>query len=179
MVGFKRFLYLFLSFIIGSFFLLLGIFSLILSWSPLFQERIFHFISENRLIFSLFGLGFALVGLSIIIYSSLQTGHRYVQIRTGDFSVNLDENVVKQYLETYWKDHFPQTQIPFSLTFKKHSLQIAAHFPSLPLEEQQKFLERVKKDFNDLFGRLLGYPYDVQLSASFSSENKKKGIEKK
>jgi hypothetical protein len=165
-----RFCYLALSFIIGSFFFIIGAFSIILPWSPFLQTLTTQFILENSLMLSLFGLGFALIGLSIVIYTLLKTRHRYVDIKTGAKSVVLDENVIHQYLETYWEKHFPKLQIPFTLSFKQHSLEIIADLPFLPLPEQKMFLEGVKNDFSDLFGRILGYPYDVHLIASFQSE---------
>jgi len=165
-----RFFYLAISFIIGSFFFIIGAFSIILPWSPFLKNVTAQFVLENTLILSLFGLGFALIGLSIVIYTLLKTRHRYVQVRAGALSVILDENVIHQYLESYWQKHFPKSHVPFSLSFKKHSLQIIADLPSLPLSEQKLFLERVKQDFSDLFGRVLGYPYDVHLIASFQSD---------
>lgn len=167
---FSRFFYLITSFIIGSFFFIFGAFSIILPWSPYLQTITTQFILENTLILSLFGLGFALIGLSIVIYTLLKTRHRYVQIRTGELSVILDENIIHQYLEAYWQEHFPKSHVPFQLSFKKHSLQIVADLPFLPLSEQKSFLERVKQDFGDLFGRVLGYPYDVHFIASFQEE---------
>ena len=165
-----RFFHLAISFIIGSFFFIIGAFSIILPWSSFLQTVSTQFILENSLILSLFGIGFAVIGLSIVIYALLNTRHHYVDIKIGPNAIALDENVIHQYLETYWQEHFPKTHIPFNLTFKKHSLQIIVDLPSLPLSEQKEFLEHVKHDFTDLFGRLLGYPYDVDLIASFESE---------
>ncbi len=164
-----RFFYLAISFIIGSFFFIFGAFSIVLPWSSFLQTIATQFILENTLILSLFGLGFTLIGLSIVIYALLKTRHRYVHIRIGEWGVILDEKVIHQYLEAYWKKHFPKSHIPFNLSIKKHSLQIIADLPSLPLREQKLFLEQVKQDFNDLFGRVLGYPYDVHLIASFQA----------
>ena len=165
-----RLLNLTISFIIGSFFFILGAFSIIFPWSSRLQTATIRLILENTLILSLFGLGFALIGLSIIVYAFLKTRHRYIHIRTGDLGVILDENIIHQYLEAYWQKHFPGMQIPFNLSFKKHSLQIIADLPSLPLMEQKALLEQIKQDFNDLFSRTLGYPYDVHLIASFQKD---------
>lgn len=163
----NRFFYLAISFIIGSFFFIFGAFSIVLPWSSFLQTATTQFILENTLILSLFGLGFTLIGLSIVIYTLLKTRHRYIHIRTGKLSVILDENVIHQYLEAYWQKHFPKSHVPFNLSFKKQSLQIIANLPFLSLSEQKVFLEQVKQDFNDLFGHVLGYPYDVHLIASF------------
>jgi hypothetical protein len=165
-----RFFYLAISFIIGSFFFTIGAFSIILPWSSFLQKVTTQFILEHTLVLSLFGLGFVLIGLSIVIYTLLNTRHRYVHVQIGKNAVILDENIIRQYLETYWQEHFPNTQVSFNLKFKKRALQIIADLPFLPLSEQRVFLEQVKQDFDDLFSRVLGYPYDVHLIASFQAD---------
>lgn len=165
-----RFFHLTISFILGSFFFIMGAFSIVLPWSAYLKTVTTQFVLENTLVLSLFGLGFVLIGLSIVIYTLLNTRQRYVDIQISKNQVTIDESVFYQYLETYWQQHFPQTHVPFHLTFKNHSLQIVADLPSIPLPEQKIFLEQVKQDFNDLFGRVLGYPYDVHLIASFQAD---------
>lgn len=165
-----RFVYLAISLIIASFFLIVGIFSMFLPWSSFLREGIIQFILEHTLIFFFFGLGFALIGLSLMIYTLIHTRHRYTHIQTGARAITLDENIIHQYLEDYWKTHFPQSHVPFTLSIKKRSLEIAADLPSLPLADQKNFLEHVKDDFTDLFANTLGYPYEVHLLASFQTD---------
>ena len=161
-----------ISLIIGSFFLLLGLFCLAFPWSSHLQQEVARLLSEHTLMLSLFGLGFLLIGLSLMSYTFMMTRHSYLTVRTGKLSVKIDEAVVYQYLETYWKEQFPDAHVPFAIQFKKNALQICPELPYLPLNEQKAFLEKVKEDFTDLFGRLLGYPHDVCLVASFQSEKK-------
>lgn len=166
-----RFLHLLISFIIGSFFFIFGAFSTALPWSSYLQAATIQLILKHTLLFFFFGLGFILIGLSIIIYTFINTRHRYIHLRTGAQAITLDENIIHQYLEAYWQEHFPQSHVPFSLSLKKHSLQIVADLPSLSLADQKIFLERVKHDFTDLFSQTLGYPYDVNLIASFQKND--------
>jgi hypothetical protein len=168
--NFGRFFYLLLNFVVGVFFLACGILGIMLPWSPALQQAATQLIVENTVMLSLFGLGFTLIGLSLIIYALLSTRRRYTTIRTGAFAVTLDKNIVHDYLEAYWEEHFPEAHVPFDLTLKKRSIQIRADLPAMPYDEQKIFLEKVKRDFSDLFGRLLGYPYDVHLTASFQPE---------
>ena len=167
-----RFFYLSISLITGSFFIIIGAFSILLPWSIYLQQETIRLITENALILSLFGMGFVLIGLSIMIYTILATRHHYIIVRTGNLAVAVDEAIVHQYLEAYWQEQFPGRQIPFHLKFKKYALQITADLPTLPLEEQSIFLEKVKQDFTDIFGRLLGYPHEIHLIASFESKGK-------
>lgn len=163
----SRFLSLAISFIIGSVFLIFGLFSAFLPWTPFLQTAATQFILKNTLIFLFFGLGFILIGLSMIIYALINTRHRYIHIQTGAQAITIDENIIHHYLETYWKEHFPQSHIPFNLTLKKRSIQIVADLPPLRLSDQKAFLERIKHDFHELFTNTLGYPYDVHLFANF------------
>lgn len=167
----NRFFYLITSLAIGIFFLILGIFATVIPWSPKMKEVTAHFFLENTLILFLFGLGFLLIGLSLLIYTFINSRHRYIHIRTGSHALLIDEAVVQHYLKTYWKQHFPDGHIPFQIFVKKNSLQITAELPSMPLPDQKKFLEQVREDFSDIFGNILGYPHDVNLFASFKTNN--------
>lgn len=164
-----RFFSLIIGFVTGCFFLVIGSFGIILPWSPYLQQETTEFILANTLMLSLFGLGFALIGLSLVIYSLLATRNHYVMVRTGSLAVAIDEAVISQYLEAYWQEQFPNAQISFHVKFKKEALQIAADLPALPLKEQKIFLEKVKEDFRNLFGRTIGYPHDVHLLANFQT----------
>ncbi len=159
-----------IHFIIGSFFFILGILGMILPWSLYLQRVTTQFILDNTLIPSLFGLGFVLIGLSIVIYTFLRARIRYIHIKTGDFSVKVDEKVIYTLLESYWRGHFPSAQIPFTVTLKKYSIQIVADLPFLSLPDQKKFLEEAKQDLGKLFGQVLGYPYEVHLITSFANK---------
>jgi hypothetical protein len=163
----RRFFYLIISLVTGSFFFSIGMFSMFLPWSQHLQQETIRLITENTLILSLYGMGFVLIGLSIVIYTILATRRRELIVRTGNLAVTVDEAVVCQYLRAYWLEQFPGSQVPFHIKVKKNALQISAELPALPLEEQKIFLEKVKQDFTDLFGNLLGYPHDVHLIANF------------
>lgn len=165
-----RFFYLTISFVLGIFFLATGIYSVSLPWWTLLQNKTIQFIQENTLIFSLFGLGFILIGLSVLVYAILNSRRRYIYIRTGKHAITVNESLVHQYLETYWQEKFPTHHIPSHLTIKKEAIAIVVDFPFLPAPEQEDFLAQAKKDLQDIFGRLLGYPHDIQLAASFQPE---------
>ncbi len=111
-----------------------------------------------------------MIGLSLVTYSILSTKRRYVYVKTGNKSVTLDENVIQHYLDTYWIEEFPNSQIPSTFKVKKNTIQILADFPFLPQQEHHAFLEKIKTDFSDIFGRILGYPHEIQLIASFQSK---------
>jgi hypothetical protein len=165
-----RFFYLLSSFILGAFFFLGGAYSLTLPWSSSLQNKTIDLILNHNLIFSLFGLGLILIGSSILTYAVLSSRRRYAYVRTGSHSVAVDKDLIQNYLETYWKEHFPDHSISSFITIKKNTIYIIADLPSVPAPEQKVFLDQVQHDFSDIFGRLLGYPHDVHLAASFRTE---------
>lgn len=165
-----RYVYFAARCLIGIFFFLFGVLALVIPWSSHLGNAITQLMTQNAWIFSLAGLGISLIGLAVLFFAFLKLRRSYIEIRTGDLNIILDENVVYQYLETYWKKQFPDSKIPFSLNVKKQSLQIFADLPPMPLTEQKIFLEKVNQDFSHLFGQVLGYPYDVQIFAHFQDD---------
>jgi hypothetical protein len=143
-------------------------FSIALPWSIFLQNAIIRFITENTLILSLFGLGFALSGVSIFIYTVISTKHRYTFIKTGNRSILIDENLIEQYLKKYWRELFPQKEVPFQLVIRKKFVQVAADLPAMSENEQKAILEKINQDFSHIFEHLLGYPHEVHLIASFN-----------
>jgi hypothetical protein len=166
----ERFCYLTISFILGLFFFIVGIFGLLFPWISFLQKVLMHFLLETLLL-SLLSLCLAGIGVSIIIYALLNSRKHYLHVSTGANAVLVDQAIVHQYLEKYWQKLFPATYIPFHVTFKKHAIQIVVDFPALPLNEQKSFLEQIRQDFSELFESTLGYPHEVHLIASF--QNKK------
>lgn len=169
-----RFCFLTISFILGAFFLLVGCYGILISLSSFLQAQLIDLIIDQTLILSLFGLGLALIGLSILIYAIFQSKRRYYDIRAGQALVTVDESLIQQYLQNYWHEQFPRHSVPSRLKIKKKAIHILADLPSLPQEEQKAFLDRVQKDFAAIFGHLLGYPHEVYLTASFQSDRTKK-----
>ncbi len=164
---FKRFFSLVVSFVLGAFFCLVGIIGLILPWSPGLQNSLINLIVNHTLILSLFGLGGIFIGFSLVIYAIFNKGRRYAFIKTGTKAVSIDENLIEQYLQMYWKKQFPQKQILFSFSIRQKSIQIIADLPFIPEAEQNQFLEKIQEDFTELFGNLLGYHNEIHFVAHF------------
>lgn len=155
------------SVLIGAFFCFIGGYIFILPWSSSLQEKAIQFALEKTLIPMLYGSGLVLTGILLIIFTLWQLRRRFVQVRIGTLAITLDENVIRNYLDSYWKQYFPTENVFYTLSFKKKALEITAELPHVSYLEQKHILEQIKDDFGDLFSRILGYPYDVHLFASF------------
>ena len=155
------------QFTLGCLLFLLGVLVIIISFSSQMQTKFFGFISGNPLLFVLIGLGLILIAFAIVLYAIKKMYKRHIQIRTGPLDIRLDENIIRRYLDAYWKKQFPESPIQYELIFERRKTKILADFPYLPMEDQKAFLEGVKRDFIHLFGETLGYPYDVHFIATF------------
>lgn len=162
-----------ISFIIALFFILLGIIGVMVPWSPGVRTDLVQFILDDSLAISLFGFTSIVVGLAIAINILLNTRRQYYHIRSDSNAIAVDETVIQQYLNTYWKQLFPNNDIPNRLTLKNNKIHITVDFPHLPLSQQQVLLERIKNDLSQTFANMLGYHSEFYLSASFQAEAKK------
>lgn len=169
----RHFLYSLISFFVGLFFILLGVIGILLPWSPTVRSLFIRFIQEGSLLIFLFGLGFLIIGTAIAVYVIFSSRKRYYEIRSGENLTMIDEALFQEYLNTYWKQLFPKYDIPNRVTLKKNKIQVTADLPSIPDSQQKALIERIERDLNDIFTRILGYTDDYVISISFQPESEK------
>jgi hypothetical protein len=169
---FFNILYYFVNFGVGIFFLILGILSIIMPWSPTIRSNLIKFILENSMAISLFGFGFFVIGFTLLINLYMNSKRHYYYVRVGHKSISIDQEVVQQYLDAYWKQLYPHNDIPTRLLMKKNRIKVTAELPHMPLGEQKLFVEKIQDDLQDIFSRTLGYPHDFMLALSFQPKPK-------
>lgn len=169
----NRLFYSLISLFIALFFLMLGILCLMLPWSPSARTDLISLILENSTSIAIFGMGLLLIGLIIAINIALGARHSYYKVRTGPRSVQVDENILQSYLDSYWRQTFPTTEIPHRFTLKRNKIQITADLPYIPQNEQKALLTRLSAELAEIFENFLGYRQSLSLSASFQPEAKK------
>lgn len=162
-----------ISFIIAIFFIMLGVVGVMIPWSPDIRTDIVQFILDDSLAISLFGFAFIVIGLAIVTHILINSKQRYYHIRSDNNSVAIDEAIIQDYLDIYWKQIFPNCDIPSRLSLKNNKIHIAVEFPHLPVSQQHPLLERIKHDLRSTFAKLLGYHNEFYLSVSFQAESKK------
>lgn len=163
-----------ISLAIAIFFIMLGIISVMLPWSPMVRTDLIQFILEDSIAIFIFGFCLIIIGLAVVINIAFSARRSYYRLRSGPKSIWIDESVIQDYLNSYWKDLFPQSSVPNRLIMKKNKIHLVADLPYIPLAEQKELLERIKTDLTDLFGTFLGYRETFYLSASFQPEHKKR-----
>jgi len=157
------------SFFIALFFILIGIVGILIPWSINVRALLAQFIFEDSLAISLFGFAFFFIGLAIAIDIVLNSRRKQYTISSLKAPATVDEEVIKEYLNTYWKQLLPNTETPCHLALKKNKIHISVELPFLPIQEQKPLLERIRKDLIGLFAQILGYRDEFFLTASFKS----------
>jgi hypothetical protein len=157
---------------IAIFFLVLGLVAIMLPWSPMVRTDVIQFILEDSIAIFLFGFVFLIIGLVLVIYTLLSTRRSYYRLKGGPQSILIDEQVVQDYLDSYWKHLFPQAVVPNRLQIKKNKIHLVADLPYVPAAEQKQLLESIKADLTEMFSSFLGYKEPFYLSASFQPDTK-------
>lgn len=161
-----------ISFVVAVFFLMIGIIGVMLPWSSTVRTDLIQFILEDSVVISLFGVCALSIGLAIVINVILGSRRRYYHVKSGSKSVVVDETLIQQYLNSYWRELFPNCDVPNRFSLKSNKIYVAADLPHLPTRDQKVILERIKKDLHDIFNRILGYQNEFHLSVSFQPESK-------
>lgn len=161
-----------INIIIALFFILIGIVGILIPWSINVRNLLTRFIFEDALAISLFGFTFFVIGLALVVNILLTNKRRHYNISSEKGSTTVEEAVVQEYLNTYWKQLYPTTDIPCHLTVRDNKIHIAVDLPYLPLPEQKPLLEKVRQDLIEIFAKILGYREDFFLSASFQDQKK-------
>ncbi len=149
------------------FFILLGLVGIIIPWSPSIRTNFVQFILNESLLLSLFGLISIFIGLAIAASLLINAKRKYYYIRSGEHAISVDEAVIQQYLDVYWKELFPGSDIASRLVLKNNKIHISVDLPTLPIGRQQLILEKIKQDLRSKFADLLGYHNEFFLTSSF------------
>lgn len=162
-----NFLYSVISLIIALFFILLGIIGVILPWSSSVQSLAISLILEHGLLIFLFGLSLLAIGIATTVNIILSSKRRYYHLKVNSQTVSVDTAVIHNYLHKYFKELYPEIDVPYQLKMKKNKLHITVDLPYSAQSEQEAILERIQTELRELFQHFLDYRQPFFLSASF------------
>lgn len=160
-----------INFINALFFVLIGIVGILIPWSINVRTLLTRFIFEDSLAISLFGFAFFIIGLAMFIHLVQNMMRRHYRISSLNATTTVDEAVIQEYLNIYWKQLFPENDIPSALQIKNNKIHIAVDLPYLPIQEQKPLLERIRNDLMRIFTKVLGYREEFFLNASFETNH--------
>lgn len=164
-----NFLYSLISLFISLFFILLGIIGIILPWSSSMQSLAVTLILENSLLIFLFGFSLLAIGIATAVNILLNAKRHYYHFKVSGQTVSVDTALIQNYLQKYFKELFPETEVPYQLQVKKNKLHITVDLPYIAKNDQDALLERMRTELRELLSDFLGYRHPFHLSASFQS----------
>lgn len=157
----------FFNCLIALYFIVCGTVLLLAPQVEAVQQRIVAFIQKNTLATGLFGAASLLAGGALLIYTLLSSRHNYYRLKGGARQVYIDENLIRQYLATYWENLLPGHETPCSISVQNNTIHVSADLPRVALERQKTLLEQIEADLTELFAKNLGYQKEYTLSISF------------
>lgn len=169
----NNFFYYLTTFIFAVFFILVGALSFFLPRTLSGVNALVNFILDNSWMIHLFGIFLIILGVAMLINIRLNTKKRYYKIKAANLSTILDEKIFEQYLDTYWKELFPNNQILSDVAIKNNKLYITADLPTIPLSEQKPLLQQIESDLNEMLIKYLGYHHEYIISINFQPETVK------
>ena len=171
----KNLLYSLISFVIALFFILGGIVCFLIPWSSGIRTELIQFILEDYIALSLFGLAFVIIGAAIAAYILLNSRRHYYTVRSTSHPIHVDESIIEFYINSYWKQLFPDREIPSRITLKQNKISLTADLPYMPAAQQKPLLNRIKNDLDDTFTKLLGHHPEFSLFISFQEAPESNG----
>lgn len=163
-----------ISVLVTLFFILLGIICLIFPWSEMMKSAVTEFILHNSLAISLMGFAVLAVGLARLFYISSGIKPTYYHFRTDSKAVWIDETIIQDYVDNYWRNLFPKGAVANKVTLKNNKIFLSADLPYVPSNEQKDMIQKIQKELSDLFSLILGYKNSFTLSATFQPKPKEK-----
>jgi hypothetical protein len=108
----------------------------------------------------------------MLIYVIQSTKHRYYMIPAGRHMTSVDENLIGNYINNYWKELFPKIPVPNHVSLKGNKLFVIADLPYFPAPEQKIMLNKIDKDISGILNKILGYDREFSLQISFNESVK-------
>lgn len=172
MMNFNRsmmghFFYSLTNFILALFFLSLGILCALIAWFPQMKNDILQLLDESSWLVFFAGLAFILIGGAILFNLFIHSRVRTYVIRSGKNAVEVDQALIEETLNLYWRQLFPRYSIPSQVKIQDNQVYITADFPLIAEEEQSSFIKSIEENVGSLLSRTLGYRNDFFLTASF------------
>ncbi len=153
---------------------LVGLVCLIFPWSQTMKNEIISFILNNSTAIFLLGFVLFFIGLGRIFFILRGMKSTYFHLRSGQKPIWIDESIIQDYLDNYWKTLFPHSTVSNRVILKKNKIYLVADLPYVARDEQKELVHKIKKDLSDMLSLMLGYKDSFTLSASFQPKPKEK-----
>jgi hypothetical protein len=170
----NKFFFSLLSFLLALFFVLIGLVCLIFPWSQTMKNEVISFILNNSTAIFLLGFGLFVIGIARICFIISGMKRSYFHLRSGSRPIWIDESLIQNYLDNYWKTLFPFSAVSNRVVLKRNKIYLMADLPYVPISEQKELIHKIKTDLSDMFALILGYKDSFTLSTHFQPKPKEK-----
>jgi hypothetical protein len=163
----NHFLYSSITLCMALFFALLGLIGVLLPWSEAFRGLAVKLILDYTLLMFLFGLSCLCIAFATAFNIIINMKRRYYHFKVAGGNVSVDSELLQNYLHTYLKELFPQSEIPYQLALKKNKIHITLDLPYIEPSKQSELLKRIQTELKQLLTSFMGYHHHFHLAASF------------
>lgn len=157
-----------MSYLLAFFFMTLGLLCAITPASETMRLLVIDLLYDHSTALCLFGLACFVVGAALLFHLTVSSRRRHYRIRSGPYEISVDKDLVTSYLQDYFRQRYPQAEIPCNIMIKSDQLRIAADLPKTPRNEQKSLLKTIEKELQELFASRLGYSRPFRLFISFA-----------
>ena len=153
----------------GILFILAGTVAILIPWLPTIRTEIVLFILEKSMILFVMGVALLIIGLAMIAYVRLSTGQRSFFVRNTPHPIEVELDVVRNFLNTYFKEMFPGMEIPHEVVLHRNRVSLYVDFPYIIKEEQGPLTDRLFEELSIALDEKIGYTQALELSVSYNN----------
>lgn len=169
-----RFFYSLTTFCFGIFFIFFGALGVIFPYSQTIRNEAVSLLSEHSAFLLFLGFSAILLGVSLLINILIHSKRKYIHLTIKGSNISVDETAIEHYLAIYWKELFPNEEIPCYLAFKNEQIYITADLPFTEMENQKAYVEKIQTELRSMLSKTIGYTAPFHLSISFDTKNYEK-----
>lgn len=132
-----------------------------------FRLSFIHFLQQEPETFQWIGGAILAFGGLLLLGFSLLNRRRFLRIQMGPAKTLVDEAIVQDYVQTYWKEKHPDDDVHVDVVVQKgETLEIIVPASKDWEGKVEEHLEAVQNDLGDRLSRRLGYYREFYLTLS-------------
>jgi len=145
----------------------LGGLCLALPYAETFRFHLTHYIYEKPELFLIIGGVTLSFGALLFIGFYLLNRRRFLTVKMEPAATLVDETIVQDYVQEYWKERHPAEETPVDVVVQKGEvLEIIVPAPKDWEGEVEEHLLNLQNDLGDRLSRRLGYYREFYLTLS-------------
>lgn len=125
-----------------------------------------NLLYDKPLIFFSIGCFLVFFGVIMLIGFYFMNRRKYYQLKMETSKTSIDQSIIKEYVETYWKEVFPNYRGHIEVVIHpKQKLELITEMPARAGDDET-LLARIQNELGVLLARKLGYEKEFILTIS-------------